>query len=59
MDWFSGRDRFGYVTPGFSFATTKRSLLYTGDSIGNQGRRNNALFPTASRSSSVSQKFPY
>jgi len=44
MDWFSGRNRFGYVTPGFAFATTKRSLLYTGYSIGNQGRRNNALF---------------
>lgn len=44
MDWFSGRNRFGYVTPGLSFATTKRSLLYTGYSIGNQGRGNNALF---------------
>jgi hypothetical protein len=44
MDWFGGRNRFGYVTPGLSFATTKRSLLYTGYSIGNQGRRNNALF---------------
>lgn len=44
MDWFSGRNRFGYVTPGLSFATTKSSLLYTGYSIGNQGRRNNALF---------------
>jgi hypothetical protein len=44
MDWFGGRNRFGYVTPGLSFATTKRSLLYTGYSIGNQGRRNNAFF---------------
>ena len=44
MDWASGRNRFGYVTPGLSFATTKRSLLYTGYSIGNQGRGNNALF---------------
>lgn len=44
MDWFSGRNRFGYVTPGLSFATTKRSLLYTGYSIGNQGRGNNALY---------------
>ena len=44
VDWFSGRNRSRYVTPGFSFATTKRGLLYTGDSIGNQGRRNNALF---------------
>ena len=44
MDWFSGRNRFGYVTPGLSFATTRRSTLYTGYSIGNHGRRNNALF---------------
>lgn len=43
-DWFSGKNRFGYVTPGFSFATTQHSNLYTGYSIGNQGRRNNALF---------------
>jgi hypothetical protein len=44
MDWFGGKNRFGYVTPGLSFAPTKRSLLYTGYSIGNQGRRNNAFF---------------
>ena len=44
MDWASGRNRFGYVTPGLSFTTTKRSVLYTGYSIGNHGRGNNALF---------------
>ena len=44
MDWFGGHNRFGYLTPGLSFATTSHSLLYTGYSIGNQGRRNNALF---------------
>lgn len=44
MDWSSGRNRFGYVTPGLSFTTTRRSLLFTGYSIGNQGRGNNALF---------------
>jgi hypothetical protein len=44
MDWSSGRNRFGYVTPGLSFTTTRRSLLYTGYGIGNQGRGNNALF---------------
>jgi hypothetical protein len=43
-DWFSGRNRFGYVTPGFSFTTTQHSNLYTGYSIGNHGRGNNALF---------------
>jgi hypothetical protein len=44
VDWASGHNRFGYVTPGFSFATTQHSNLYTGYSIGNQGRKNNALF---------------
>ena len=44
MDWSSGRNRFGYVTPGLSFTTTKRSNVYTGYSIGNHGRRNNAFF---------------
>ena len=44
MDWFSGKNRFGYVTPGFSFAVTKTSSFYAGYSIGNFGRKNNALF---------------
>jgi hypothetical protein len=44
MDWLSGENRFGYVTPGFSFATTQRSTLYSGYSIGNSGRKNNAFF---------------
>lgn len=43
MDWFSGQNRFGYVTPGFSFTTTSKSALYTGYSMGNHGRGNNAL----------------
>ena len=43
-DWLSGKNRFGYVTPGLSFAVSSRSALYTGYSIGNQGRGNNALF---------------
>lgn len=43
-DWFSGRNRFGYVTPGFSFTVSKNSLLYVGYSIGNKGRKNNSLF---------------
>lgn len=43
-DWLSGRNRFGYVTPGFSLVTSSRSALYAGYSIGNQGRGNNALF---------------
>jgi hypothetical protein len=43
-DWFSGDNRFGFVTPGLSFTTSKRSSLYTGYSIANHGRGNNALF---------------
>jgi len=43
-DWFSGKNRFGYVTPGFAFTVSKRSLFYAGYSIGNQGRKNNGLF---------------
>jgi len=43
-DWFSGRNGFGYVTPGFSFALPKNGLLNIGYSIGNYGRKNNGLF---------------
>jgi hypothetical protein len=43
-DWLSGKNRFGYVTPGFSFALPRGSALYAGYSIGNVGRKNNALF---------------
>ena len=43
-DWFSGRNRFGYVTPGLSLALPRASALYAGYSIGNTGRKNNALF---------------
>ena len=43
-DWLSGKNRFGYATPGFAFTVSKTSLLYAGYSIGNQGRKNNGLF---------------
>ena len=43
-DWFSGKNGFGYVTPGLSFALPKNSLLNIGYSIGNYGRKNNGLF---------------
>jgi hypothetical protein len=43
-DWLSGRNRFGYVTPGLSLTVSKTGALYAGYSIGNQGRKNNALF---------------
>jgi hypothetical protein len=43
-DWFSGKNGFGYVTPGFSFTLPKNGLLNVGYSIGNFGRKNNGLF---------------
>ena len=43
-DWFSGKNAFGYVTPGFSFSLPKNSLLNIGYSVGNSGRKNNGLF---------------
>ena len=43
-DWLSGKNRFGYVTPGLAFTLPKSSVLYTGYSIGNEGRKNNGLF---------------
>jgi hypothetical protein len=43
-DWFSGKNAFGYVTPGISITLPKSSLLNIGYSIGNLGRGNNALF---------------
>lgn len=33
--WVTGKNRFGYVTPGLSFAVTKKSSLFLGYSIGN------------------------
>ncbi len=43
-DWLSGKNRFGYVTPGLAITVSSRSALYAGYSIGNIGRGNNALF---------------
>jgi hypothetical protein len=44
IDWFSGDNRFGYVSPALSFATTKDSSLSAGYAIANQGRGKNSLF---------------
>jgi hypothetical protein len=44
VDWFSGRNRFGYITPGVSMETTPSSSLSAGYAIANHGRGNNALF---------------
>jgi hypothetical protein len=43
-DWFSGKNAFGYVTPGFSFTLPKSGLFNVGYSFGNRGAGNNALF---------------
>lgn len=43
-DWMSGNNRFGYLTPGVAVTISKQSSLYAGYSIGNRGRKNNALF---------------
>jgi hypothetical protein len=43
IDWFSGNNRFGYVSAGINVAVTKRQYLTTGYSFGNSGRGNNAL----------------
>jgi len=43
-DWYSGKNRFGYGTPGLAITTSKTSALYAGYSIGNSGRKNNSLF---------------
>ncbi len=43
-DWFSGKNAFGYVTPGFSFTLPKSQLVNIGYSFGNSGRKNHAFF---------------
>ena len=44
VDWFSGDNRFGYVSPGLSFTMPRKSALTTGYAIANHGRGKNALF---------------
>ncbi|HBB98716.1 MAG TPA: hypothetical protein DC054_25315 [Blastocatellia bacterium] len=44
VDWFSGDNRFGYVSPGISITTSKTTALTTGYAIANHGRGKNALF---------------
>jgi hypothetical protein len=44
VDWSSGDNRFGYLSPGLSFTTSKNSALTTGYTIANHGRGKNALF---------------
>jgi hypothetical protein len=44
VDWFSGDNRFGYVSPGISIATSKTTALTTGYAIANHGSGKNAFF---------------
>jgi hypothetical protein len=44
VDWFSGDNRFGYVSPGISFTTPHDGSLSLGYLIANHGRGKNALF---------------
>jgi hypothetical protein len=47
MDWFSGKNRYGLLTPGVSFVVGKNGLFNAGYSINNWhngGGRANALF---------------
>jgi hypothetical protein len=44
VDWSSGENRFGYISPGFYFETTSNSSFSAGYTIANHGRGNNALF---------------
>jgi hypothetical protein len=44
VDWFSGDNRFGYVSPGISIATSKSMALTTGYTIANHGSGKNAFF---------------
>ena len=44
VDWSSGDNRFGYITPGLSFETSTNSSLQAGYTIANHGRGKNALF---------------
>lgn len=44
VDWSSGDNRFGFVSPALTFSTSGTSSLTTGYSIANHGRGKNALF---------------
>lgn len=44
VDWFSGDNRFGYVSPALSFTMPHDGSLSLGYTIANHGRGKNALF---------------
>ncbi len=43
-DWLSGKNRFGYVAPGFIYTPTAKSLIGASYIMGNEGRGNNGLY---------------
>jgi hypothetical protein len=42
-DWSSGNNDFGYVVAGMGLTLSRRSALYVGYNVGNQGRGNNSI----------------
>jgi hypothetical protein len=44
LDWASGENRFGYVSPGLYWLPSANSSLSAGYAIANKGRGRNALF---------------
>ena len=42
-DWSSGNNDFGYVVAGVGVTLSRRSALYVGYNVGNQGRGNNSI----------------
>ena len=44
VDWFSGRNRFGYISPGLYLTLPHNSSLSGGYAIANHGKGNNSLF---------------
>ena len=43
VDWYSGKNRFGYSAAGFGYGITKRQYIFAGYNFGNSGRANNAF----------------
>ena len=42
-DWSSGNNDFGYVVAGAGIVLSRKSVLYVGYNVGNQGRANNSF----------------
>jgi hypothetical protein len=42
-DWATGRNDYGYVVAGAGINLSRKSILYVGYNIGNQGRGNNSV----------------